>query len=268
MKNIWKDKKAISQKLITSKGFLIFLDFDGTLSPIVSDFKNANIDPEIKNILKKIILLDNVFVMIVSGRKLEGLKEKINLPGLNYAGNHGLEWIINGVYDRFPIGEKITNSLNEVKKIYYQLSEKYEGIFVEDKSMSISIHYRSLEKSREAEFKKDFYRLVKDTKEEKIIEFVEGKKVIDARPKIDWNKGQIIEIVTQQIPGKLAIAIGDDTTDEDMFGKITKGLTIRVGESGQSKAEYFLDSIDDVNRFLNYLHEEIIKNPLQQKIGE
>lgn len=261
MKNIWKNEKEVSQKLKSANGVLIFLDFDGTLSPIVTNFKDASIaSPEAMDTLKKISSLNGVFVMIVSGRKLKSLKEKIDLPSLNYAGNHGLEWIINGVYDRYPFNERIVDSLNEVKKIYNRLSKEYEGIFIEDKSMSLSLHYRNLKNISEENFIEVFYKSVKKIKNENIIEFIEGKKVIDARPKIEWNKGQIVNMVSQQIPGRLTIAIGDDTTDEDMFKKITNGLAIRVGEGDASRAEYYLENIEDVYRFLNYIYKELVDN--------
>ncbi len=261
MKNIWKNEKEVSQKLKSANGVLIFLDFDGTLSPIVTNFKDASIAfPKAMDTLKKISSLNGVFVMIVSGRKLKSLKEKIDLPSLNYAGNHGLEWIINGVYDRYPFNERIVDSLNEVKKIYNRLSKEYEGIFIEDKSMSLSLHYRNLKNISEENFIEVFYKSVKKIKNENIIEFIEGKKVIDARPKIEWNKGQIVNMVSQQIPGRLTIAIGDDTTDEDMFKKITNGLAIRVGEGDASRAEYYLENIEDVYRFLNYIYKELVDN--------
>lgn len=266
MKNVWESINEIGDLLKSAEGVQLFLDFDGTLSPIVPDFKGARIEPDIKNVLKKITLLKNVFVMIVSGRKLESLKEKINLPGLNYAGNHGLEWTINGIDDRHPLDKKVIMSLNDVKSIFSNLSQKHKGLFVEDKSMSISLHYRNLEVIDEEAFKKDFFQSVEKIKKDNIIEFVEGKKVIDARPRIKWDKGRIVGMVTEMNPGKLTIAIGDDTTDEDMFGKIVDGITIRVGESDHSKARYCLNTVEDVQRFLEYVYKELAKKNHSQKL--
>jgi trehalose 6-phosphate phosphatase len=263
MKNFWDHKKEIGSKLSGSPGILLFLDFDGTLSPIVTDFKNAKTDPAIKQRLELIVALDSVFVMIVSGRKLEYLKEKIDIPGLNLGGNHGLEWIINGDYNRYPFDNNINRSLDAARKIYSELANKFHGIFIEDKSLSLSLHYRNLEEIGEEEFKDIFDRSIKPIKDEGILEFIAGKKVIDARPKADWNKGKIVNMLKERFPDRMIFAVGDDTTDEDMFKESPDGITVRVGQDDASKAEYYVDDIADVNRLLDFLHQTLTRGPNQ-----
>ena len=68
----------------------IILDFDGTLSPLARIPELAFIPPETKKVLERLVNLPDVHVVVISGRELENLREKVGVEGLTYAGNHGL----------------------------------------------------------------------------------------------------------------------------------------------------------------------------------
>ena len=69
----------------------MFLDFDGTLTPIV-DFPNqAVMLPETRVTLKRLSEISTFSVTIVSGRALNDIRERVGMANLTYAGNHGLE---------------------------------------------------------------------------------------------------------------------------------------------------------------------------------
>jgi len=78
-------------KIGGTKGLFLFLDFDGTLSPLVSDPTQAVLLPGLKRTLTKLATYSTVRIMIISGRSLADLRKRVGIPGLIYAGNHGCE---------------------------------------------------------------------------------------------------------------------------------------------------------------------------------
>src|SRR5437667_6410247 len=88
----------IASEVESAGNLLIFLDFDGTLAPVVNDPTLASIPPETLRTLTSLAGLEKVSLAIISGRALADLKARVGLPNLIYAGNHGLEISGPGMY--------------------------------------------------------------------------------------------------------------------------------------------------------------------------
>jgi trehalose-phosphatase len=84
-----------------------------------------------------------------------------------------------------------------------------------------------------------------------------GEKVFDIRPRVYWHKGSAVEWIAAKLgkPGTLPIYVGDDVTDEDAFAALTQGITVKVGEAGQTAARYQLDGPPEVRKFLEWIDE-------------
>jgi len=139
-----------------------------------------------------------------------------------------------------------------------------EGVIVEDKGFSLSVHYRLVKKSEEKVVADIFKQITSPLLREGKIRVTSGKKVWEVRPPIDWHKGKAVETIIKEmrpvLGGKqvLTIYLGDDTTDEDAFRIIHRpqGWSIFVGlENPSSNADYFLDSTNEVVTFLSRLLE-------------
>jgi trehalose 6-phosphate phosphatase len=235
----------------------IFLDYDGTLTPIVPRPEDAVISDEMKKTLKE---LAKIFtVAIVTGRDKEDVENLVGLDELIYAGSHG--YIItgpDGLSMEHPDSKKIIPKLDEIEKeVEKALKDKTEGTQVDRKRYAIGIHYRNARPEDE----KIVFDLVDDILEKHPgHKKGEGKKIVEIKPDIDWHKGKAVEWIMDalELSGKddtIPMFIGDDITDEDGFKALKdKGIGILVGGHGQkTAAEYALKNVFQVREFFNRL---------------
>ncbi len=177
-----------------------------------------------------------------------------------YAGNHGLEWEIENVVYVMP-------GISETRELYLQilnafgpLEEKYKGIFIEDKNLTISIHYRMLDKDLRPTFIEEFDNFIRPYLASPLIKLLKNKMVFDIMPSVKWGKGGFINwLISTQKSSPLTIYIGDDRTDEDAFSELKDAITIKVG-SGETEANYFLHDINDAVKFLEFVCESLTEN--------
>jgi len=146
-----------------------------------------------------------------------------------------------------------------------QLSDKlgdFEGVVIENKQLSLSVHYRLVEESKQKNVAEIFRQITSPWLSEGKIRVSLGKKVFEVTPPVDWHKGNAAETIMQQLKtvtsteADTVIYMGDDTTDEDAFTVIRRprGWSIYVDpENPSSKAEYFLNSPSEVEMFLDRL---------------
>lgn len=231
----------------------LFLDFDGTLSPIVPNPGDAEMDAGIRAVLQKMAARPDFSISLVSGRSLEDLRERAALENVIYAGNHGLEIEGSDVRFRQPEAEALRRELRCVTlQLKLALSET-EGLEIEDKGLTVSVHFRKV-----IEHLHDWVRSVTYSTVDRSRSFSchEGKMVLEVRPQVTWNKGYAVKWIANEVlpSSALAIYIGDDTTDEDGFAALPQGITIRVGESGRTAARYMVSGVPAVRQFLNWLN--------------
>ena len=191
-------------------------------------------------------------IAIVSGRKLSDVKKLVGLNNILYAGNHGFEIKGPGINIVHPQAKKIKPVLKKISTLLKKNLKNIKGAIVEDKKLSLSIHYRLVKpkdlKKLALLFKKTVAPFKKQTK------LTYGKKIFEVRPKINWHKGKaVLFLLKKLVKGKKTtpIYIGDDLTDEDAFKALhKKGLTIRVGKSKSSQAKKFVKDVNAVYQFL------------------
>ncbi|KAF1773817.1 HAD-like domain [Phytophthora cactorum] len=242
---------------------VIFLDYDGTLTPIVNDPALALLSPTMKNTLEK--LREKFITGVITGRSLDKIQKFVSIPQLYYAGSHGFD--IEG-----PDGTSIKNQvaaqfLTDLHGVRDELGEQIKdiaGAEVEDNIFSVSLHYRW-------KLRCDACVGVDGTGRRLLtccvllpLRMNEGKMVYEFKPKIDWNKGKALLWLLQalgldELDDVYTIYIGDDTTDEDAFRLFQahynrKGVGIVVTEESVSTdASFTLRDTSEVCEFLNRL---------------
>jgi trehalose 6-phosphate phosphatase len=243
----------IKRKLKKRK-ILLFLDFDGTLAPIAPTPQQAHLPGETKILLKRLLKTAGCRLFIVSGRALSDLRHKVGIKNMTYVGNHGFE--IEGPGLRF---KKYYSK--ETKKLIRKLKEdlqikfsKIPGILIEDKKITLSVHYRLASKDNQKKVKKIFQRICRSYLSEKKLIIFYGKKVAEIRPPIIWNKGTAVLWLLRHFRNKKVypIYVGDDTTDEDAFKVLkNKGIAAVVAEQKRrSEALWYLSSTKEVTLFI------------------
>lgn len=240
---------------ISKEDPLFFLDFDGTLSPIVENHEDAAISIDMVELVKKLAL--KYSVAVVSGRGLADVKEKMGLEDIYYAGSHGFE--ISGPDNYYKENDEAQHILPIFEKVEPELKLKLlkiEGVRFERKKFTLAIHYRKVKEENE----KDVHQIVEEVlKSYKQLKKGEGKKVIEIKPALDWHKGRAVETLKKQIFGdrnSFTFYLGDDVTDEDAFESESIDLGILVGShGGKTYADFTLESIEEVSDFLKKLTE-------------
>jgi alpha,alpha-trehalase len=252
-----QDLQAIEQRLRRRRP-VVFLDYDGTLTPIVDDYRDATLSDEMRSAVAAVAA--RFPTALVSGRDLEDLQKLVGLDGVYYAGSHGFDMAgPGGWHDRPEQAETFLPALDEAEQAVRQAVSGIEGCAIERKAFSIAVHYRQVAD--------DDVEAVDRAVDDVLARHGElrkgrGKKVFELQPDTDWHKGRAVEWLLEHLDfaddDPLPLYLGDDVTDEDAFRTLYgRGLGIAVGGGArQTSAEYALEDPRDVRRFLEILAEK------------
>jgi len=231
----------------------VFLDYDGTLTPIVSHPEKALLSDSMRETLQA--LATRTSVAILSGRDLDDVRQRVNIVAIVYAGSHGFD--IAG-----PRGlrkEVATEFLPKLDMVEKELGKKLAGVpgaHLERKRFSIAAHYRNVKESDVPKLERAVSEVAARHPE---LRTIAGKKVYELQPNIDWDKGRalmwLLESLRLDQQEMFPIYIGDDLTDEDAFRAVlNRGAGIVVSEEPRSTAaSYSLKDPKEVERFLRKL---------------
>ncbi|KAK7379461.1 hypothetical protein VNO80_04922 [Phaseolus coccineus] len=260
------------QIMDASKGkqIVMFLDYDGTLSPIVEDPDRAFMSHSMRKTVRK---LARCFpTAIVTGRCKDKVYNFVQLAELYYAGSHGMD--IKGPtrsskYNKDAKAEAIlfqpaSDFLPMIDEVFQQLVEKTKstpGAMVENNKFCLSVHFRCVDEKKWS----DLARQVKSVlKEYPKLRLTQGRKVLEIRPTIKWDKGKALEFLLESLglancSDVFPVYIGDDRSDEDAFKKLRdrgQGFGILVSKFPKdTSASYSLQEPNEVMNFLQRLVE-------------
>lgn len=249
-RNVFDHIDEIKNRL-SGKDIFLFLDYDGTLSPIVDDPQKAFMSEDIRSIIH--LLKRYISIAVVSGRSLQDVKERVGITDLIYAGNHGGE-IWDGEKEIIDqISEDDRRSLEEILEILKKETSHIKGVLIEDKGITASLHFRNVSMHQVSEIFNIIERLAKGY--ERGFRFIIGKKVFEIRPVNIWNKGDAVSWIIENMgEQRFPVYIGDDTTDEDAYSVLkNRGLSISIG--GSANADYYIQNQGEVWDFLTMLWE-------------
>lgn len=256
MKYLFTNKRRLIKTLKGARNWALILDFDGTLSKIAPHPELAKIDPKVERSLREILKKRNVFVVILSGRPVKDIKEKIDSKKVIYAGHHGLELQNQS--------KELKYSLSSFKRVKSRIGKellslsKESGVFIEKKPFSLAFHYRMVKPSRRKALLEKLNSLTKPYVLNGETRLQKGKMVCEFLPPIKWDKGEAIKQILKGKKGVLPIYVGDDLTDEHAFRLVSKrGFGIRVGKKKISAAQYYLKSQGEVSKLLNLIRESL-----------
>lgn len=268
--SVWHE---VSRQVTDATHILLVSDYDGTLAPIAPRPELVNLLPETRQLLESLVCHPRFTVSIISGRKLDDLKDRVRMQGIVYAGNHGLEIEGPGISYINPLSKELMPVLGTIVQVLRKALGEIQGAWVEDKGLSLSVHYRQVDSSRIAEVKEIVQRVAGGAQAAGLLKIHSGKKIYEIRPAVDWDKGKAVKFLISKCGvrgerhGLLPVFLGDDITDEDGFKAIERvgnGLSVFVGEPTHSSiARYFLRSPAEVAIFLSRLLEQAQRGPLK-----
>lgn len=240
----------------------LMLDIDGTLAPIAPTPERAMVPRATREVLRRLAVLPEVIVALITGRSAEDALRMADLPGLWIIGSHGLEL-------RTPAGElSASPEAHRYRPAVAAAAEKLgpaaaavAGAIIEDKTWSLCLHYRLVNPGDVPELKRHAHLAADETG----LRVMEGKMMVELRPPVNIDKGTAAVALSDRLgvgPDASLLCAGDDRTDEDAFRALRRRyprvVTVRVlsdGDRGDgtTDAELTLRSTEQLRRVLELL---------------
>jgi trehalose-phosphatase len=255
----WPDFSAAAK---AASHILLLADYDGTLAQIVGRPEDALLSAGVRQKLQALVGKQEISVGVISGRAIDELKTLVGIEGIYYSGNHGLEIEGSGLKYVNTEAEAARAVMHELAAQLAEALENIDGVIIQEKGLSVSVHYRLARPEKEDTVAGAVKRITAPHVDKGGIRVYPMKKVWEIRPPVNWDKGKAVEFIGREIkahlklPRLLTVYLGDDTTDEDAFKVLQRpdGWSIFVcGEKASSSAAYYLNSVAEVEEFLDRL---------------
>jgi len=258
-----EDTKVLVEWLgpwLSGGGSLLFMtDYDGTLTPHVSEPTEARLAREVQHHLAVLARTPSVRLAVVSGRDLGDVTQRVAVSGAVYAGCHGL--VIDGPGIAFSHPQAVAQQpmVRALGESLARRAASIQGMRVETKRLGVTVHYRHMSAEGRRSFETELAGAIHQSHGGRLKIF-HGTKAIEILPQVGWSKGhcalRIREWALNSLPQPvLSVYIGDDWTDEMAFGALVgKAITVRVGPPEMaSRATYRVDGVGAVHHLLERL---------------
>ena len=252
---------ALRRRIERAGQVVLFLDYDGTLTPIVGHPSKARLSPPARRLLRELNKQRGIWIALVSGRALKEVRRMVGLKELCYVGNHGLELAGPKLRHVNPMARKSRPLLRKVAASLRKELRRIPGAWVEDKGLTLAVHCRQVKPREKLLVRNAFHEAVFSYEKKKQIRVTAGKEVFEVRPPVHWTKGTVVTwlLARREAVGPggpvLPVYIGDDLTDEDAFKALgSRGITVAVGPPNPlTRARYGAASHLQVLDFLRRL---------------
>lgn len=240
------------EQCLQNNRLVMFLDYDGTLTPIVDRPEQAVLSEGMRDTIRA--LAQRCPVAIISGRDRVDVKRLVGIDTLFYAGSHGFDIAgPAGMQKAYQQGVEFLPTLDHAEQALRRQLASVQGSIVERKKFTIAVHFRGVAAAEENTVEDIVDAVLRD---HPTLRKGLGKRVFELQPRLDWHKGKavlwLLDTLQLNRPGILPVYIGDGITDEDAFRVLAdRGIGILVAESpGQTAASYVLKDPAEVQRFL------------------
>jgi alpha,alpha-trehalase len=232
----------------------VFLDYDGTLTPIVDDPHQAVLSDESRRAIKRLATMCPV--AIVSGRDLPDARAMLGLDDLVVAGSHGFDMSGPGWEHQHEAGHAAIDTLRAAADDLENALAEVAGIQIERKKFAVTVHIRQVDPAQHREVAAAIDQVVDSHPG---LRRTGGKMIYELRPDHPWDKGRALEFLLEQLhldtPDVIPLYLGDDETDEDALRAVRDtGIGIVVGtEDRPTAARYRLDNPFQVQQLLEQI---------------
>lgn len=232
---------------------VVILNYDGALSQFVSDPAAAALVDGAADALEHVAAMSPV--VVISGRDLADIRDRVGIPTVWYAGSHGFE--LAGPDGSHHENEQAAATVPVLAEAAAELRDtlaQIPGVRVEHKRFAVAVHYREVASEHIGEIVATTHRLG----QRRDLRVVSGSMLIELRPDVDWDTGTTLAWIRSHLEGSkslVPIYIGGDLTDEDAFDAVQfsgVGIVVRQAEDGDRRtaARFALDGADQVRHML------------------
>lgn len=249
------DELVDIQAQVRDRRVAVFLDYDGTLTPIVERPDLADLSDDMRATLK--MLADCCTVCVISGRERSDVQRLVGLENVIYAGCHGFDIAgPKGMEIQHEEGAGYVPVIAQAARDLRHRLASIEGIIVENKTYAVAVHFRMVKAEDVGSVEHVVDSVLRD---HPLLRKTSGKMVFELRPNIFWDKGKAVLWLLRKLeldrPEVVPFYLGDDVTDRDAFEALRgKGISILVAAERQPTcANYRLVDPADVRNFLDKL---------------
>jgi trehalose 6-phosphate phosphatase len=216
----------------------VLLDVDGTLAPIVQDPDAASVPTETRAILEALARRYGL-VACISGRRAAGARDIVAVDSIAYVGNHGAELLRAGAAE----AELMPGIADWAQRVREFATRRFDGdleragVRPEDKDAIAAFHWRGVTDEALAEAA---VRELATAAESEGLATHWGRKVLEVRPPVLFDKGQAVERLVRATGMRTALYAGDDRTDVDAFQALR-----RMAATGELDAAVCVGVLDD-----------------------
>jgi trehalose-phosphatase len=236
----------VSRRLRAYPSVALFLDFDGTLSPIVGDPGAAFLERGTRAALSRLAGNRRVSVCVISGRRRADLRARVAVHGIDYLGVQG--WETGGK----SFSRELIQLVAEARRDLAFRLNGTPGVQIEDKTASFALHYRRAGEHAIEKARASLHEILADRGE--TLRVLDGDRVWEVLPQEIRGKGHAALIEWRRRgPAACPVYLGNDETDEAAFEAFASGVTASVGPPRRSRARYRLRNPAEVRRFLEML---------------
>jgi trehalose 6-phosphate synthase/phosphatase len=247
--------RALACRLAETEELLLLLDYDGTLVPFTPTPELARPDRELLSLLRALGGRPETQVHVVSGRPQQTLEDWLgDLPIWLHA-EHGFVSRDRATGQWVPAAELGAPWREPVLAMLREITQRTPGSLVEIKAAALAWHYRMADPETGARRSNELRLHLNQLLSNQPVEILAGNRVIEIRP-YGVHKGRIVPpLGPERQAATTILAVGDDRTDEDLFGALPpEAITVKVGP-GTTKARFRVDGVGAVRRLLHSLLE-------------
>jgi trehalose 6-phosphate phosphatase len=230
----------------------LLLDFDGTLARLQPRPDDVLLAAGARKILRRLAMSKDLFVAVVSGRRLGTLQTMIGVEGIHHVGLHGSERAGKSTV----LGKRSRQDLLRAKRDARSKMDALPGVWIEEKGLSFAVHYRGARPAIALAADLILREILAPTRD--TLRILQGDKVWEVVPREVPGKGVAVRELLQGLPEKTAVMyVGDDDTDEEAFTVLPGQITVRVGKANGTRANFYVRGPSEVLRFLVLLERDL-----------